>query len=106
MAEMADMVGAVFSGLSALSIEGVEDAGDVIVVRASTRDEATSLPHRPPQHRGGHSPHVAVVPAAGVRAAVVVVAERVAQRLEQQRATDDPAAIFRKPIQCRRRHSR
>ncbi|MFF1614168.1 ISL3 family transposase [Amycolatopsis sp. NPDC058278] len=41
---MAKLVGAVFSGLSALSIEGVEDAGEVIVVRASTRDDAVACP--------------------------------------------------------------
>ncbi|MEU4740445.1 hypothetical protein AB0G02_08220 [Actinosynnema sp. NPDC023658] len=34
---MAILVGVVFSGFSALSIEDVEDAGDVIVVRASSR---------------------------------------------------------------------
>ncbi|WP_431879307.1 transposase family protein [Amycolatopsis sacchari] len=41
---MAKLVGAVFSGLSALSIEGVEDAGDVIVVRASTTGDAVACP--------------------------------------------------------------
>lgn len=44
MAELAKLVGVVFSGLSALSIEGVEDAGDVIVVRASTRGDAVACP--------------------------------------------------------------
>lgn len=38
------LVGVVFSGLSALSIEGVEDAGDVIVVRASTRGDEVACP--------------------------------------------------------------
>jgi transposase len=41
---MARLVGVVFSGLSALSIEGIEDAGDVIVVRASTRGDAVACP--------------------------------------------------------------
>lgn len=41
---MEKLVGAVFSGLSALSIEGIEDAGDVIVVRASTRAHAVACP--------------------------------------------------------------
>jgi hypothetical protein len=41
---MATLVGVVFSGLSALSIEGVEDAGDVIVVRASTRGDEVACP--------------------------------------------------------------
>lgn len=44
MAEVAKLVGVVFSGLSALSIEDVEDAGDVIVVRASTRGEEVACP--------------------------------------------------------------
>jgi transposase len=38
------LVGVVFSGLSALSIEGVEDAGDVIVVQASTRGDEVACP--------------------------------------------------------------
>src|SRR3954452_14794374 len=41
---MAKLVSAVFSGLSALSIEDVEDAGGVIVVRASTRGEEVACP--------------------------------------------------------------
>jgi transposase len=41
---MAMLVGVVFSGLSALSVEGVEDAGDVVVVRASTKDDAVACP--------------------------------------------------------------
>jgi transposase len=38
------LVGVVFSGLSALSVEDVEDAGDVIVVRASTRGDEVACP--------------------------------------------------------------
>jgi transposase len=41
---MAMLVGVVFAGLSALSIEDVEDAGDVIVVRASTRGDEVACP--------------------------------------------------------------
>jgi len=37
-------MGVVFSGLSALVIEDVEDAGEVIAVRARTRDEAVACP--------------------------------------------------------------
>jgi hypothetical protein len=37
-------VGIVFSGLSALVIEDVEDAGEVICVRARTRDAAVACP--------------------------------------------------------------
>ncbi|WP_175557302.1 hypothetical protein [Raineyella antarctica] len=40
MVEANGLVRTVFSGLAALVIEDVEDAGDVIVVRASTRGEA------------------------------------------------------------------
>jgi transposase len=38
------LVGVVFSGLSALSVEGVEEAGDVVVVRASTKGDAVACP--------------------------------------------------------------
>ena len=38
------LVGMVFSGLSALVIEGIEDAGEMIVVRASTRGGAVECP--------------------------------------------------------------
>ena len=38
------LVGMVFSGLSALVIEGIEDAGEVIVVHASTRGGAVECP--------------------------------------------------------------
>jgi hypothetical protein len=41
---MAMLVGVVFSGLSALVVEGVENAGDVIVVRASTRGDEVACP--------------------------------------------------------------
>jgi len=44
MIDVAGLVGTVFSGLSALVIEDVEDAGEVIVVRARTRSEAIACP--------------------------------------------------------------
>jgi hypothetical protein len=44
MIDVAELVGAVFSGLSALAIEDVEDVGEVIVVRARTRGEAVTCP--------------------------------------------------------------
>ena len=44
MIDMAELMGVVFSGLSALVIEDVEDAGEVIVVRARTRDGAVACP--------------------------------------------------------------
>ena len=44
MIDVTELMGFVFSGLSALVIEGVEDAGEVIVVRARTRDGAVACP--------------------------------------------------------------
>jgi len=44
MIDVTELVGTVFSGLSALVIEDVEDAGDVICVRARTRDAAVDCP--------------------------------------------------------------
>ena len=44
MIDVSGLVGTVFSGLSALVIEDVEDAGDVICVRARTRDAAVACP--------------------------------------------------------------
>src|SRR6266567_8019476 len=44
MIDVTELVGIVFSGLSALVIEDVEDAGDVICVRARTRDGAVACP--------------------------------------------------------------
>ena len=44
MIDVIELVGTVFSGLSALVIEDVEDAGEVICVRARTRDEAVACP--------------------------------------------------------------
>ena len=38
MIDVTELVRTVFSGLSALVIEDFEDAGDVICVRAKTRD--------------------------------------------------------------------
>ena len=44
MIDVTELVGTVFSGLSALVIEDVEDAGEVISVRARTRDRAVACP--------------------------------------------------------------
>jgi hypothetical protein len=44
MIDMMELVGTVFSGLSALIIEDVEDAGEVICVRARTQDRAVACP--------------------------------------------------------------
>ena len=44
MIDVTELAGTVFSGLSALVIEDVEDAGEVICVRARTRDGAVACP--------------------------------------------------------------
>ena len=44
MLDAMSLVGIVFSGLSALVIDGVEDAGDTIVVRARTRNGPAACP--------------------------------------------------------------
>ena len=44
MIDVTELVGTVFSGLSALVIEDVEDAGEVICVRARTQDGAVRCP--------------------------------------------------------------
>jgi transposase len=44
MTDVAELVSIVFSGLSALVIEDAEDAGEVICVRARTRDAAVACP--------------------------------------------------------------
>jgi transposase len=72
---MAMLVGAVFSGLSALSVGGVEDSGDVIVVRASTRGGAVVCPACGTPTGGVHAFHervLADVPVAGRRLLVRV----------------------------------
>src|SRR6185437_2817603 len=45
MIDVEDLVGIVFSGLSALDIEDVEDAGDVIAVRARTPGGLVACPN-------------------------------------------------------------
>jgi len=44
MIDVTELVRTVFSGLSALVIEDVEDAGEVVCVRAKTRDGAVACP--------------------------------------------------------------
>ena len=44
MIDVTELVGTVFSGLSALVIEDIEDAGEVIRVRARTRGGAVACP--------------------------------------------------------------
>jgi hypothetical protein len=44
MTDVTELASIVFSGLSALVIDDVEDAGEVICVRARTRDVAVACP--------------------------------------------------------------
>jgi hypothetical protein len=44
MIDVTELVGILFSGLSALVIEDAEDAGDMIAVRAVTRNEPVACP--------------------------------------------------------------
>jgi transposase len=73
------LTGIVFSGLSALVIEGVEDAGDTIVVRARTRDEPAACPGcgaATARVHGYHERTPADVPVDGRRVLVKVRARR------------------------------
>jgi hypothetical protein len=51
MIDVTELVGTVFSGLSALVIEDVEDAGNMICVRARTRDGVRGKPGVTPTAR-------------------------------------------------------
>jgi len=73
------LLGILFSGLAALVIEGVEDAGDVIVVRASTRGGAVECPECGTLTRRVHAFHErapADVPVDGRRVLVRVRVRR------------------------------
>jgi transposase len=79
MIEAAELVGTVFSGLSALVIEDVEDAGEVICVRARTRDGAVACPGcgtETGRVHGYHERTAADVPADGRRVVLKVRARR------------------------------
>ena len=74
MIDVTELVGIVFSGLSALVIDGAEDAGDVIVVRARTRGGAVACPGcgaETSRVHGYHERTVADVPADGRQVSVV-----------------------------------
>jgi transposase len=79
MIDVTELVGIVFSGLSALVIEDVEDAGGVIVVQAGTRNEPVPCPgcgaHTSRVH-GYHERTPADVPVDGRRVLVKVRARR------------------------------
>jgi transposase len=79
MIDVAELVGIVFSGLSALVIDGVEDAGDAVVVRAKTRGGAVSCPAcgtETARVHGYHERTPADVPVDGRRVLVKVRARR------------------------------
>jgi transposase len=79
MTNVAELVDMVFSGLSALVIEAVEDAGEVICVRARTRDQAVACPGcgtETSRVHGYHERTVADVPVGGRRVLVRVKVRR------------------------------
>src|SRR5690242_3431569 len=79
MIDVTGFVGTVFSGLSALVIEDVEDAGEVIVVQARTRGGAAACPGCGAQTgrvHGYHERTAADVPVDGRRVVVKVRARR------------------------------
>jgi transposase len=79
MIDVVRLLGTVFSGLSALVIEDVEDAGDMIVVRARTRDEPAACPGccaETSRVHGYHERTAADVPAGGRRVVVKVRVRR------------------------------
>jgi len=79
MIDVTELVGIVFSGLSALVIEDVEDAGDVIVVRAVTPSEPVACPgcgSETARVHGYHERTPADVPLDGRRVLVKVRARR------------------------------
>ena len=79
MIDAIGLAGTVFSGLSALVIEGVEDAGEAICVRARTRDGAVACPGCGTQTARVHGYYertAADVPAGGRRVLVRVRVRR------------------------------
>ncbi len=78
MIDVTDLVGTVFSGLSALVIEDVMDASEVIVVRAGTRGGAVACPGCGAEARvhGYHERTVADVPVDGRRVVLKVRVRR------------------------------
>jgi transposase len=80
MIDVTEHMGFVFSGLSALVIEDVEDAGEVIFVRARTRDGAVACPgcgSETARVHGYHERTAADVPVDGRRVVVRVRVRRI-----------------------------
>ena len=79
MIDVAELMGIVFSGLSALVIDDVEDAGEAVVVRARTRSEAVACPGcgaETSRVHGYHERTAADVPVDGRRVVVKVRVRR------------------------------
>ena len=79
MIDAMELVGTVFSGLSALVIDDVEDAGEEICVRARTRDGAVPCPacgEETMRVHGYHERTAADVPVDGRRVLVKVKVRR------------------------------
>jgi transposase len=79
MIDVTELVGTVFSGLSALVIEDVGDAGEVIVVRAGTRGGTVACPGcgtETGRVHGYHERTASDVPVDGRRVLVKVRARR------------------------------
>jgi transposase len=79
MNDVAELVSMVFSGLSALVIEDAEDAGEVICVRARTRDVAVACPccgMQTARVHGYYERMAADVPAGGRRVLIRVRVRR------------------------------
>ena len=96
MIDAKELVGIVFSGLSSLVIEDVEDAGDTIVVRARTRSEPVACPgcgEETSHVHGYRGPTPADVPVDGRR---VVVKMRV--RRMRCPALDCQTQTFREQV--------
>ena len=91
---MAELVRIVFSGLSALVIEDVEDAGDVVAVRARTPGGLVACPGcgtETARVHGYHERTAADVPVDGLRVLV-----RVRVRRMRCPATGCPRQTFRR----------
>jgi transposase len=79
MTDVVNVSGTVFSGLSALVIEAVEDAGEAILVQAKTRDGVVACPGcgtETARVHGYHERTAADVPAGGRRVLVKVRVRR------------------------------
>ena len=98
MIDVTELVGTVFSGLSALVIEDVADGGDVIAVRARTRDVPVACPGcgtETARVHGYHDRTAADVPVDGRRVQVQV---RVRARLLRCAVPGCPRQTFREQV--------